>query len=474
MATPTSADQPRGLWYSLQLLPKSVWLPLLAMSLLSFGVFFVNEWSVNRVRADGERVKDLMAAQNGLVKLRAQLVDAETGQRGYLLTRDPEYLEPYRAALETLPHTAGDVRLSLTDEPALQAALTQLDALRGRKIAEIGATVVMAEQGERSQALALLRSGEGKRLLDAFRASADELIGRVDREIIATRNRQGANVALSRFASGLLGLLTLLLLVLVVRLFFRQSVRREDLRLAEVDRRRQLEAEVAARTAELSDLSTHLQTVLEDERAHLARDLHDELGGLLTAAKMDLSWLEGRSTTAPVEYQAKLAEIGNALTEAMDLKRRVVENLRPALLDHFGLPTALQAYFDETCRKAGLNCRTRIPEVFDQVPVDVAIGLFRVGQESLTNIIRHAQATNVEMDLDIDDDVYLIRISDDGLGMDLSRQRASHGVTGMRHRVSALGGQFELASNPGKGTVITIRVPRKHPEDASIEHAQEG
>ncbi|MEO8223992.1 MAG: histidine kinase [Gammaproteobacteria bacterium] len=196
---------------------------------------------------------------------------------------------------------------------------------------------------------------------------------------------------------------------------------------------------VDARTAELPDLSAHLQSVSEREKAELARNLHDELGGLLTAARMDLSWLQAATRALDPEFGDKLKQLNHAFAEAMDVKRRVVESLRPALLDHFGLPTALQNHFDETCKSAG--------------------------QESLTNIIRHAKARNVELSVDVVDDVIKVLVRDDGVGLNLEgRQfRSSHGITGMRHRIQALGGTFNLQSIPGRGTEVQISVPRVRP-----------
>src|SRR5579859_4721160 len=110
---------------------------------------------------------------------------------------------------------------------------------------------------------------------------------------------------------------------------------------------------VESRTLELSALSSHLQSMAEKEKSELARTLHDELGGLLTAAKMDLSWLQSRVDTPA--FQDRLAQLGSVLDEAMGLKRRVVEDLRPSLLDHFGLATALRAYVESACGKANMQ-----------------------------------------------------------------------------------------------------------------------
>ena len=210
---------------------------------------------------------------------------------------------------------------------------------------------------------------------------------------------------------------------------------------------------------ELSALSNHLQALSEREKSELARKLHDELGGLLTAAKMDLSWLQSR--LAEPAIQERLAQLGNVLDEAMDLKRRVVEELRPSLLDHFGLPTALRAYVESTCTKAGLAADIRIEHACDSMPKDMAIALFRVVQEGLSNIIRHAHARTVKLEMSGDRDNCQVTLSDDGQGYDADSPQFhwSHGLMGMRQRAEALGGQLQIKSKVGCGTTLRVAVP---------------
>jgi hypothetical protein len=221
-----------------------------------------------------------------------------------------------------------------------------------------------------------------------------------------------------------------------------------------------LESLIEARTRELSALSTHLQELAEAEKSELARNLHDELGGLLTAAKMDLSWVQSRVTDPGL--QERLAQLGGVLDEAMDLKRRVVEDLRPSLLDHFGLPTALRAYVESACAKAGLRTELALPDDAAPMAKDTAIALFRIVQEGVTNIIRHAGAQSVALRLALENDAYRITLSDDGSGFDAAdpRFRWSHGITGMRQRVRALGGEFDIQSTPGAGTTLRVSIPR--------------
>ena len=228
----------------------------------------------------------------------------------------------------------------------------------------------------------------------------------------------------------------------------------------------ELDRLVEARTLELSALSSHLQYLAEKEKTELARTLHDELGGLLTAAKMDLSWLQSRVDNP--EHQERLAQLGSVLDEAMALKRRVVEELRPSLLDHFGLPTALRTYVDSACTKAGMHADIHLPEEGDSIPKDTAIALFRIVQEGLSNIIRHAGAKRVRLELTVTPDTYSFTLTDDGHGFDLNRARAGwpHGIMGMQHRVRALGGHFALESVPGEGTTLRVSVPAAVPAGA--------
>jgi signal transduction histidine kinase len=256
-----------------------------------------------------------------------------------------------------------------------------------------------------------------------------------------------------------LALLAVGLLVALSRLLAADAIRREGLRAAADRHAKDLETQVDARTRELSALSTHLQELSEREKSELARNLHDELGGLLTAAKMDLSWLQSRVPDRAL--QERLSQLGAVLDEAMDLKRRVVEDLRPSLLDHFGLPTALRAYVDSACAKAGLRADLTLPEDGVPMPKETAIALFRIVQEGVTNIIRHADARSVTLRFVLEQDACRFTLSDDGRGFDATdpKFRWSHGIMGMRQRVRALGGQFDIESAPGAGATLRVSIP---------------
>ena len=251
----------------------------------------------------------------------------------------------------------------------------------------------------------------------------------------------------------------LVLLLMVWWLLRREMRLREEKRLQLVVEREQLEAEVERRTAELSELSTHLQTVREEEKARLARDIHDELGGVLVSAKMDVALAEERLRGSPnAEVSAKLKRAMELLDSGVTLKRRIIEELRPSLLDNLGLGPAVEWLAHQTCDRAGIVLKASVPADAPPLPPDISIALYRIAQESLTNILKYAKANKVELEIVQTADAVSMLIADDGIGMPSKSptRRLSHGISGMRQRVRALGGEFSIHSTPGRGTMVEV------------------
>jgi signal transduction histidine kinase len=223
-------------------------------------------------------------------------------------------------------------------------------------------------------------------------------------------------------------------------------------------RTRDLDAEVAARTEELSSLSAHLQTSVEAERSALAKLLHDELGGMITAAKMDMAWLNSRiGKDLDAESHEKFQSVVQMLNQAMVLKRRVVESLRPSLLDHFGLAVALRSYFDEQCGRAGIEYVGTLPDDSLALSPEVQLVLFRVAQDALSNVFVRGGAKHVELVLEAQDGGYLLEVGDDGDTLDANTARTT---LGMRQRMQGIGGSLELEVAPGRGSRVKAFAPQ--------------
>ena len=200
----------------------------------------------------------------------------------------------------------------------------------------------------------------------------------------------------------------------------------------------------------------------EEEKTRIARELHDELGQLLTALKMDLGWLRERLPASP-ELAARAGEMGALLDRTVASTRRISADLRPLMLDDLGLADAAAWLVEDFSRRSGVACRIDLPP--EGVPADlsnsVATAVYRAIQESLTNIARHSGAKNAWLVLTARDGELRLEIEDDGRGIapaDLDKAR-SLGLKGMRERIAYVGGSLEIARAPRGGARLRLRVP---------------
>lgn len=223
--------------------------------------------------------------------------------------------------------------------------------------------------------------------------------------------------------------------------------------------RDRLELEVDRRTAQLTELAQHLQSAREDERGRLARELHDELGALLTAAKLDAARIRARLTPPPPEIDERLTHLSETLNSGIALKRRIIEDLRPSTLTNFGLVTALEIL----CREFGERTQLDVRCHFEPLSLGPSADLttYRLVQEALTNIAKYASARRVDVTLAEIGAWASISVADDGVGFDANQRQVSsaHGLIGMRYRVEAAGGTLSVYSTPGRGTAIVGRLP---------------
>ena len=223
---------------------------------------------------------------------------------------------------------------------------------------------------------------------------------------------------------------------------------------------RKLVEELREENRRLADLSAFLQASAEQEKSSLSRELHDSLGGILTPAKMDLAWLDAR-IGSDAAFADRMKRLNALIDEGIDLKRRIIEKLRPSLLDHLGLAAALQWHVDDACRKASIGCKLHLSDELERLPPDLEIALYRLVQESIANVVGHAQAKSVELRVERLPQGLSLCVADDGIGIaDVAAARnLSRGLAGMANRVRSLKGTFELDTHPQGGTRIKIFVP---------------
>ena len=211
---------------------------------------------------------------------------------------------------------------------------------------------------------------------------------------------------------------------------------------------------------ELRQLASHLQNVREEEQTRIAREIHDQLGQEMTGLKMDVAWLKKAAAPEQEAFHKKLNEMSALLDISIQSVRKIASNLRPSILDDFGLEAALQWQSNEFEKRFSIPVKLETNGNEPGIPPDTATGLFRLFQESLTNVARHANASQVNASLDINGDKIMMKIADNGKGFDISQTRTkSLGLLGMKERTLMLKGKLDITSKPGEGTLVTITVP---------------
>ncbi len=247
----------------------------------------------------------------------------------------------------------------------------------------------------------------------------------------------------------------------------REAVRRQAEELADANQQLQQEIGERRRTAEqLRQLAAHLQSAREEERMSVAREIHDELGQLLTAIRMDLELLEqDLPELNPPLASERLSECirttKQLVADGIHKMHEIVRELRPEVLDHLGLQAAIEWQAKEFQTRFGIECRFKESEEELSIDRDRSTAVFRVLQEALTNVARHAQATRVDIQLTRLEDQLILQVCDNGRGISEAEitDVSSFGILGMRERALIFGGRVDLHSEPGKGTDLIARFP---------------
>lgn len=236
----------------------------------------------------------------------------------------------------------------------------------------------------------------------------------------------------------------------------RQQQKKQRLIRADRDR---LEIEVTQRTAQLIELTHHLQTAREDERNRLARDLHDELGSLLTSAKLDAACIRAHLAGESPEGSKLLARLIDTLNSGIALGRRIIEDLRPSTLSNLGLVATLEVLAREFAERSGVVVHFALAPVKLEPAAELVV--YRLVQEAITNITKYSKASHVWLSLATRRGHVEVSVRDDGVGFDTAVQpKSAHGLFGMRFRVEAEGGTLALVSAPGQGTLIRVTLPQ--------------
>ena len=419
----------------------------------------INEAGHMRSQQAVEEMNQGQQTRNAVNRLLQSMLDAETGQRGYLLTGNESYLEPYDKAVATVHTNLDELRTRYLQSPEDLQQFANLSREVSRKLAEMELSLRLRRQGNEDAWKFILFTDVGKEHMESIRQQAHALIDRSAQKVQESRHQILQSLMLSRIGIATvtaIGLLAFSMYLRQARTL--QQVNQREQELLERERER-LEGLVRERTASLSELASHLQQVREDERGYLARELHDELGALLTAAKLDVARLKSKIDHQAPDIAERLRHLTETLNSGIVLKRRIIEDLRPSSLSNLGLTAALEILTREHAEGAGIEVETSLEAV--QLSEATQLTVYRLVQEALTNISKYAQAKKVLVVVHNHPTHVAVQVHDDGAGFDPAGVAGtSHGLAGMRHRVEAAGGRLTITSRPGSGTLVSAVLPQ--------------
>lgn len=226
---------------------------------------------------------------------------------------------------------------------------------------------------------------------------------------------------------------------------------------------KRVEADVRRSREELRNLSAHIQTVLEEERGHIAREIHDELGQTLSRLKLDIAWLKKRMLKDQTLLKEKADKMSGLVDNTIHTVQKISSQLRPGVLDYLGLPAAIEWQAKEFKEQTGIRIAIEVASDANIEDQNVAIAVFRIFQEALTNIMRHAKASRVVVVLKQEEDTLILAVNDNGMGIseDKVSNHTSFGLMGIKERTRVLNGKVHISGTPGKGTTVTVSIPLK-------------
>ena len=486
-------------------------LALLALALLvNIGALIAVDAEVVELDRARESTVHSRIVISEILRVQSMLYESESAQRGFLYTEDEKYLAPLTENANLIPGSTAKLQKLVADNAAQQRRVDVIRALVLEKLTEVNQTVAHLRAGQKTAARTLVMGDVGKKLMDQIDAEVVGFIGEEEALLVARRQKWDEIQVRIRWGFAIVLFINALMILAGAVAIMRGLAREEDrdqkdlvqheereaqegvqqdkrdaaelvrhdereaqegvqqdkrdaAELVRHDEREAVAAtEVFQHAAELRALTAHLLRRQEEERRTIARDLHDELGGTLSAIKLDI--IMGRDAAAKHSDTKSVARSQRALTAvdgAVQFVRRLIEDLRPTLLDNLGLEVALRALATQFGERAGCECVISLPEGELNLTSTQSTTLYRVCQEALTNVMKYAKAKRVTISLTSDDSRWVLLIADDGVGLDDTKQHrtSAYGLLGMRERIVALGGSFDIRGPAGRGTTLTATFP---------------
>lgn len=421
-------------------------------------LFVAGYYQANLSRQGVETVKDNADHIELIDRLMMNLVNAETGVRGYILGREEIFLEPYEAALPTIQYDLEKVLDLAHDDENIDLRVKILKSLVQEHL-KIFENHIRDTKQDRTISVDEL---------EASKENFDLIRHEVGEAKLALTNYSNAfyyNVLTSqeviKYSILLLSIIALGFLIWLFSAIQKQAKLKHELTKTLSEQNDKLEVAVNRRTSQLTRLATQLTRISEQEKQRLASELHDDMGASLTAAKMDAASIARFvRDTKDEKANKRTARLLSSLDHAISLKRRLTSDLLPPLLEQLGLHEALRSLGEDLSQDPEYNVSISIPEEQPGFDEETALSLFRITQEAMTNIRKYSQASEVNLSVELSPGKHTLTIRDNGIGFDPATVgERRYGLVSMRHRAQMNGAKLNIVTKPGGGTKIKVVTP---------------
>jgi signal transduction histidine kinase len=439
-----------------------------ALLIAMMTIFFSDNW-ILKIKEQVEKIAQARAVVLSINQLKYNVYKAESAQRGYLIMHDPQYLAPYDEAIKNGRANIAELNRQFIEAGTQQNSATQeamLDKIRESleaKALEMSITVDLVKSGKFEEAISVVSLNKGTVETDKIIKISDDLLKIYNQLLKTTIQERVQTTSLAR-ASVIFGpLLLIFLVVLVIRQLLNELADKSQLQLKLIEINESNQIKLNEQTELLTQLALDNLADVERERHKLARELHDELGSILTATKMDISWVIKTLKEARPEVVEKLKKTSGYLDRGINFKRQIVQELHPPMIASFGFWPALKTMIEDAANRNEWQLSLIFPEGNQEINQTISLVAYRVIQETLNNCSKYAKANAVSVDILCDETTLKIEIQDNGIGMDTSliAKSATHGIKGMKQRVIAIGGNYEITSAPDDGVHTRLMLPLK-------------
>ena len=433
--------------------------------LLAAAMIFLNDRLIVNTRDNGDAVAMLDRLLMETWQTRARLNMAESAQRNYLITHSDAYFGPYDEATGLVTRHLQNIdkllmQPTLATHPQMQATMNELSNSIAKKSAEMSVTIDLAKKDQFDKALAVVKLDSAliqSRNIEVLSSHFEDQVQAYRAELANTLNQSRR---LMRWFVMACPLIFVSLVILVIKRLLRELAEKEKLYARLSDENTEYERNIDNLTRKLQRQALQAQTNIERERYKLSRELHDELGSLLTAIKMDISWAIKHLKDQLPQVTDKLKKTNQYVDRSINFKREIVQNLHPAMIKSFGLIASLQNLIEEARSRSQWHMDIILPEQEMRINETVSLIIYRVVQESLNNCSKYAKATRVSVHLIHDEQTIKLEVVDNGIGFDPeSLSNSTNGISGMRNRVESIGGRYEIFSALHQGASTRVMLP---------------